>query len=357
MRITIPFVIGVALSFFSIKSQAQNCVATLTAGNSCTNTVPFTNQSTPTVMVHYNWVFGDGTANSTQTNPSHTFPNAGNYTVCLSIEAAGCVTESCQTVGVGGDTQEPGFSSCRIASRPVNTDPGQCDAVVNLSGIPAPTATDNCDNSLTYSRSPSGNVFPIGETVVTITATDDAGNSASCDYLTVKVSDREPPVFDCSETNYMATPHPGQCYATLTREDIEPPSSDNCGIQTVTQSGFPTNRHFPIGITKVTFIARDDAGNRDTCIVNVEVKDDIPPTLICPRDISITASAHSSGTTVRFSPPTLADNCSTVTYVFTPANGSFFVIGTTPVVVKATDAAGSSTTCTYKRLFKNYLTI
>lgn len=48
---------------------------------------------------------------------------------------------------------------------------------------PAATATDNCSSSptITYSH-PSGSVFPVGETTVTVTATDAAGNDSSCTF-------------------------------------------------------------------------------------------------------------------------------------------------------------------------------
>ena len=57
-----------------------------------------------------------------------------------------------------------------------------------------PEATDASDASPTVSCAPPpGSVFPIGTTVVTCTASDDAGNSASASF-DVTVSDAEPPV-------------------------------------------------------------------------------------------------------------------------------------------------------------------
>jgi hypothetical protein len=72
----------------------------------------------------------------------------------------------------------------------MSNDPGQCGAVVNYA---APTASDNCDMSLTIVCSPpSGSFFPVGTTTVTCTATDDASNQTSCDF-SVTVNDTEAP--------------------------------------------------------------------------------------------------------------------------------------------------------------------
>jgi uncharacterized repeat protein (TIGR01451 family) len=53
---------------------------------------------------------------------------------------------------------------------------------------PAATATDNCSSSPTISYDhPSGSVFPVGTTEVTVTATDAAGNSSECKFnITVR---------------------------------------------------------------------------------------------------------------------------------------------------------------------------
>jgi len=56
------------------------------------------------------------------------------------------------------------------------------------------SATDNCDTSLTVTND-APDFFPLGETLVTFTATDGSGNSASCS-ATVAVIDTTPPVIE-----------------------------------------------------------------------------------------------------------------------------------------------------------------
>ncbi|MDI6752089.1 MAG: HYR domain-containing protein, partial [bacterium] len=59
------------------------------------------------------------------------------------------------------------------------------------------TATDICDADVTIvCIPPSGTVFPLGNTTVNCTATDDSGNSSNCSFK-VTVVDTTPPVVTC----------------------------------------------------------------------------------------------------------------------------------------------------------------
>lgn len=52
--------------------------------------------------VTYSWNFGDGTAVSTEANPTHVFQNAGNYTVTLTVtDESGASTQATETITVG----------------------------------------------------------------------------------------------------------------------------------------------------------------------------------------------------------------------------------------------------------------
>ncbi len=48
---------------------------------------------------------------------------------------------------------------------------------------PTPTATDNCAVASVVCSPPSGSSFPVGQTAVTCTATDTAGNTTSCSFM------------------------------------------------------------------------------------------------------------------------------------------------------------------------------
>ncbi len=83
-----------------------NPIAEFTASPNPANilepTVNFTDQSTSTSpILTWDWSFGDGTANSSVTNPTHDFPNAydGTYSVTLTVtDANGCIDDVTHTV-------------------------------------------------------------------------------------------------------------------------------------------------------------------------------------------------------------------------------------------------------------------
>ncbi len=104
----------------------------------------------------------------------------------------------------------------------VSTDEGVCTAVVNFEA----TATDASGvASITYDIQP-GSVFLKGTTKVTVTATDNLGQSSNCDF-TVTVNDEEKPTVVTQnitvQLNALGT-------ATITAAQINNVSTDNCSI-------------------------------------------------------------------------------------------------------------------------------
>ncbi|MDV7400310.1 HYR domain-containing protein, partial [Arthrospira platensis SPKY1] len=75
----------------------------------------------------------------------------------------------------------------------VNNDLGNCSAVVTWT---APTAADNCAVDTFVSTHNPGDVFPVGTTTVTYTATDIHGNVSSTEFDVI-VQDLEAPVVTC----------------------------------------------------------------------------------------------------------------------------------------------------------------
>jgi uncharacterized repeat protein (TIGR01451 family) len=104
---------------------------------------------------------------------------------------------------------------------------------------------------------------------------------------------------------------------------------------------------FPVGTTVVT--VSGDTGN--ACSFTVEVKDTQSPTIDCPDDYSTFESSAGSGSAIaNYAPPLATDNdpsfnASSVSC--SPASGSSFNVGTTPVTCTATDAAGNTSSCSF----------
>jgi Concanavalin A-like lectin/glucanases superfamily/HYR domain len=126
----------------------------------------------------------------------------------------------------------------------------------------------------------------------------------------------------------------GECTAVV---DFDPTNNGRCSNIVCSP---PAGSAFPTGTTTVTCTA-DDGSN---CSFDVTVSDSEPPTIMCPADIDIGNDPGQCGATVAFD-PSASDVCSAVTVECTPASGSFFDVGTTPVSCTATDASNNSATC------------
>jgi hypothetical protein len=114
---------------------------------------------------------------------------------------------------------------------------------------------------------PAGNVFPVGETVLTYSATDAHGNTASATQV-VTVVDNTPPVISCPVPITLEPSCPTGAIATWT----PPEGTDNCAGATTTQTAGPApGSVFPIGTTTVTYTVNDAHGNSASCSFTVTV--------------------------------------------------------------------------------------
>ena len=215
-------------------------------------------------------------------------------------------------------------------------DPGVCSAVVTFTV----TATDDNPGVTLVVTPPSGSTFPVGTTLVTATATDAAGNTATCTF-NVTVNDTENPVVSCP-ADIVVNNDPGVCGAIV---NFAPTATDNCP-GTVVTSVPASGSVFPVGTTTVNVSATDAAGNTATCSFDVTVNDNENPVVSCPADIVVNNDPGVCGATVNFA-PTATDNCPGTVITSVPASGSVFPIGTTTVNVTATDASGNTATCSF----------
>src|SRR5690606_40139721 len=119
----------------------------------------------------------------------------------------------------------------------------------------SPTTSNNCTISLTSSHK-SGEVFPIGTTTVTYTATDGAGNTTTCSF-DVTVEDTEVPVIANCPTDITVSTDASSCDAVVTW--TAPTASDNCSVSL--SSSHNSGDVFSIGTTTVTYKTTEEEGN------------------------------------------------------------------------------------------------
>ena len=132
------------------------------------------------------------------------------------------------------------------------------------------SATDNCPGvgAVTRSGVPAGNAFPVGNTVVTYSATDAYGNTGSATQ-SVTVIDNTAPVISCPANIVIEPTCPSGAKATY----ATPTATDNCAVQSVTRNAgsLASGSVFPIGTSTVTHTATDIYGNQSSCSFTVTV--------------------------------------------------------------------------------------
>jgi uncharacterized protein YjiK len=103
---------------------------------------------------------------------------------------------------------------------------------------------------------------------------------------------------------------------------------------------------FALGITIVTCTAQDAAGNSSTSTFNVTVRDTTPPLVSVPANITTTAMLP-SGIAVNFTASATDIVSGGTAVTCTPASGTVFPVGTTPVTCQSTDAASNTGSATF----------
>lgn len=265
-----------------------------------------------------------------------------------------------------GDATDPSFAVDDITLSAPSTGPDTVPPVVTCPGVqtaplgancsvalpnlvPLTTATDNVTPNPTITQSPAAGTIITSNTVVTMTATDAAGNSSTC-TVQVNVADQTPPVVTCTNPN-VNVPLGANCTATVPAYNANVNITDNCtpfGSLTITQS--PAAGATISTTTAVTVTATDQAGNSASCTFNAVPNDQVPFSLVCPNNIIVNLPLGETSAQVVVPNPTFTDNCATsATYVnnFNQTNNASgtYNVGSTTVVFTGTSNLGETATC------------
>ncbi len=277
---------------------------------------------------------------SFQNNAPEVFP-LGQTTVTWTVTDAAGNSTTCEQIVNVSDDEAPVITECATPVT-VSADAGVCSATEVELGMPV--ATDNCDTEMSFEND-APEVFPIGETTVTWTITDNAGNNSTCTQL-VTVIDDQTPIVETMD-NMTVNTDSGICGAIVEFGMIG--ATDNCELESVeVTEGFTSGSEFPIGTTTVTWTVTDASGNSTTSSFDVTVIDNENPEITCPGDMTVSTEEGLDYAVVEFNDATAIDNCEvSVEQTAGPVSGSQFPIGDTVVTFTATDAAGNSTECSF----------
>jgi uncharacterized repeat protein (TIGR01451 family) len=260
------------------------------------------------------------------------FPVGDTLVTCTATDAAGNTSEPCSfTVTVEGDATNCALTCPTDITQ--EAEAGQCGANVTY---PDATASTEC-GTVNYSK-PSGDFFPVGTTVVTVTTT--AGRS--CSFRVIVEDNQDPTVTppanitanasSTSSTSCEVAVNPGTATAT-----------DNCSGATVSgtrDDGEPLNAAYPLGTTTITWTAKDASGNTKSADQTITVKDVTPPTVSvnAPPDVlNVDADASCQVEIPDISPyVTAADNCGANRLTITQSPAAGTIVGAGPHTITVT---------------------
>ena len=198
-------------------------------------TVHFTDASTGTGLA-YSWNFGDGSAVSTERNPTHEYTVSGTYTVTLTVTDVAGQTDTA-TIGVTANALPAAPVAGTIVADPAS---GYVPLTVDFSSI------DTTGTELTYSWSFGDGISANGETTsheytapgtytVTLTVTDVAGQMSS---TTTTVQVNELPVVKFGSAAYEVAEAAGTASLALT---LSSPAGSDLAIYYETADGTAIN--------------------------------------------------------------------------------------------------------------------
>lgn len=346
-----------------VSTTTSSCSALLddelgvaTADDNCSNSVSITRTGVPTVACPI-------PSNPNRRCETFVFPVGETIVTYTATDAAGNTTTKTQKVTVTESTPTPPTITAP-ANVTLNTGPGATSCGLTISDLDATlgtaTASDNCPGvTVTRSNVPAGNNFPVGSTVITYTAKDASGNTASANQTVTVVDNTAPTTNAPANITLYTGPGATSCGLTISNLDATigaATASDNCpGATAARTGGVPAGNVFPVGDTTITYTATDAHGNTSTATQKVTVVDNTVPTITAPAAVTLytgpnatSCVVHISNLDATFGTATANDNCPGVTAARTggvPA-GNDFPKGTTTLTYTATDAHGNTATAT-----------
>lgn len=210
------------------------------------------------------------------------------------------------------------------------------------------TATDNCSasNNITISQSPVAGTSISADTQITLTAIDEAGNSAICTFFAI-LTDTISPVVICPADQTLTIN--SSCQYTVPDLTGSVSGTDNCSVlanMTINQN--PAAGATQGGITSVLITLIDEQGNSNTCVTTLIPDDQDPPIINCPSPAPVNNGSLCDFTLLDYSSmSSVLDNCPNYAISQSPPAGTVVSVGNTDITLTVTDAGGNTDQCTF----------
>ncbi len=220
---------------------------------------------------------------------------------------------------------------------------------------PSPTYNDNCGIASTSSSHNSGDEFELGVTTVTLTATDNCGNSSNYTFditvtcLNSGICSMPPVIAECA-SDITICPD-GSTDPSHTGYTIAEAADQNCGepIITYTDLILSTEGCGSAHLIERTWFATDpdDENLVASCTQMISLEDEVAPVITnCPHDITINGNDWCD-ISVPWAEASASDNCGLASFSSDYENGAIFSEGTTTVTYTAIDDCDNIETCSF----------
>ncbi|HRI27305.1 MAG TPA: HYR domain-containing protein, partial [Chitinophagales bacterium] len=227
-----------------------------------------------------------------------------------------------------------------------------CDDT-HLTGIISITTTlsasDNCTVSSITQSVASGAPLVQGNNTVTLTATDQSGNTATCN-VNVILQDNVPPTAVCNDFIVVQLDAAGN--ATITPAMVNNGSTDNCGIATIVldePTSFTCADAGGVNDIFAILSVTDFGGNTSICETYIYVEDSVSPDAQCVSNLTVQLDSNGYAAIGAADLDNgSADNCGIEDYQLDIAEFSCDDIAASPVTVTLTviDFYANQSQCT-----------
>jgi hypothetical protein len=289
-------------------------------------------------------------ANLTITNNAPDVFPLGPTTVTFSTTDSSGLTGSATAVLTVADQTAPVITApASIIVAATDADGAAASDAAIAAFLSGASATDNVDESSAVTNDGLA-VFPLGETEVTFSATDAAGNIGSAS-ATVTVTDQTAPVITAPADGTIAATDASGTAATdaaVVAWIESAVATDNVDSNLTIINDAPET--LPLGATVVTFTVTDAAGNTSSVTATATVADTTAPEITAPGTLVVLGteeglSAENPEIVAMIAGVSATDNVDgAITSISNDAPTDLFLFGETTVTFSATDAAGNTGT-------------